>query len=145
MANQAQNQSILPDKYVNNKIPIEAIIGLKEQNISHAEIARILRCSPKTIYNQLKDIDITRQYIKTRSLVFSYLQRQIIQYITPAKLEKANLQQLTWALGVLYDKERLEMGLSTQNIAYADMIAAQRSDLAKLKELKEKVDPQKNL
>ena len=42
------------------------------------------------------------------------------------------------AASVLYDKERLEMGLSTQNIAYADMVQAKAKVINDLKELDRK-------
>ena len=73
--------------------------------------------------------------MRNRSFIFSWLQHQIIQYITPAKLQKASAYQLTGMIALLYDKERLEMGLSTQNIAYADMVQAKRNKLNDLKEL----------
>lgn len=71
--------------------------------------------------------------------MLSRLQAQIIQSITPTDLTKANLRDKVTAAAILYDKERLEMGLSTQNIAYADMIKAQQADLARLGELKDKL------
>jgi hypothetical protein len=116
---------------------------MKEQGIPNVQIAKILKCDPRTIYNHLQALDTTKQYVRNRSVVFSHLQSRIIQYITDAKLQKANLNQLVWSLGVLYDKERLECGLSTQNIAYADMVKAQRDDEQKLKQLKDIVDKSK--
>lgn len=106
------------------RIPIEAIIDLKSKNLSNSQIAKLLNCNPSNITHRIKDIDITKQYINNRSLVFAYHQHKIISSITPDDIKKANLRDKIISAGVLYDKERLESGLSTQNIAYADLIKA---------------------
>ncbi len=45
-------------------------------------------------------------------------QRKIIKSITASDIKEAKLKDRVVAFGVLYDKERLERGLSTENIAY---------------------------
>lgn len=109
------------------RIPIEAIIDLKAQNFSNSEIAQRLNCHPSNITGRLQAIERTKQYVKNRVFILQDLQRKLLNHLTDGKLKKANPQQLVWAYGVIYDKERLETGQSTQNIVYADMIKAKES------------------
>jgi hypothetical protein len=82
-------------------------------------------------------VELTKDYVNHRPFILQDLQRRIIQYITPAKLKKAAVNQLVWSYGVLYDKERLETGQSTQNIAYAEAIKARDQHKIQLDELRE--------
>lgn len=57
------------------------------------------------------------EYKALRIQIFQDMQRLILQYITPAKLRKASIIQLGTLFGIFYDKERLERGMSTENVA----------------------------
>ena len=116
-------------------IPIEAIIDLKSKNYSNSQIASLLKCSPSNITRRLQDVDVVKQYVNHRPFILQQIQRKIINYISDAKLQKANPYQLALMYGIFYDKERLETGQSTQNIAYADIIAAQAKAKAGLDDL----------
>ena len=115
-------------------VPIERLIELRKKNLSYPEIAKIVNIHPKNVYIRLKpiidDIDNTHLFRKHRTDILSYWQSKIIQSITRADLEKASLRDKIISASILYDKERLESGKSTQNIAYLDMIKAS----AKIKE-----------
>lgn len=70
------------------------------------------------------EIELTKKYVNHRVEILANFQRKILNAITDAKIEKAPLDRLVWSASVLYDKERLELGKSTHNIAYADIIRA---------------------
>ncbi len=106
------------------RIPIEAIIDLKSKNLANSQIAKLLNCNPSNITRRLQDVELTKQYVNHRPTVFAHIQRIILNSITDADIKKANLRDKIVSAGILYDKERLETGQSTQNIAYADALKA---------------------
>lgn len=108
------------------RIPIEAIIELKAQNLPNSEIARRLGCNPSNITERTKNLETTKQYIKSRAMILAHYQRKGIEYITSTKLHKANLFQITNMIKEFHTMERLETDQSTQNIAYADALKAQK-------------------
>ncbi len=115
-------------------IRVEDIIDYKRRGLSQNQIAKLLDCSEFNISKRLAPhrqlIDATTKYINNRPFILALEQEKIRQHITPAKLAKASARDLAVMFGIFYDKERLETGQSTQNIAYADMVKA-RETLAK--------------
>jgi len=120
-------------------IPIELIIDLRKKHLSASQIAKIVGCSKPNIVQRLHraclSLDLTDRYRKNRAEVLGNLQRRISQSITDADLTKAGLRDKVISMGVLYDKERLETGQSTQNIFYADMIKAKSQVDKEIQEL----------
>jgi len=131
--------SLIPNIRANKNIPIEAIIELRQKNLTVNQIAKILGCDHSNIVRRLQsisnEIDLTHSYKKNRADILAFHQRRIIQSITPADLKKAGLRDKIISAGVLYDKERLETGQSTQNIFYADMIKAKSQVDKEIQEL----------
>jgi transcriptional regulator with XRE-family HTH domain len=116
------------------QIPIELIIDYKRRGLTQAQVAKLLDCSEYNISKRLAPhrelIDCTQKYVDNRPFILALEQERIRQHITPAKLAKASARDLAVMFGIFYDKERLETGQSTQNIAYADLVKA-RESLAK--------------
>ena len=69
--------------------------------------------------------------------MLSVKQRQMLEAITPDKLEAASAKDLSISFGVMYDKSRLEEGKSTANVSYAQLIAARKQKEAELAHLLE--------
>ena len=115
-------------------IPIQELLDLHSKSLSHSQIAKIVKCSPANITQRLQASGITslEKYKKNRANVLALIQSKIINSISDAEIKKANLQQKMWAFGVLYDKERLETGRSTQNIS---SISLHQSIDSKLQEI----------
>ena len=117
-------------------IPIEQIITLRKKNLSTRQIGALLGCTGSNISQRLDKIDQnlvnTEHYKNNRAVMFQYQQQRIIQSITDADLQKANLRDKVISASILYDKERLETGQSTQNIAYIDMIKAKSSAVTEM-------------
>src|SRR5210317_1888292 len=110
-------------------IPISAIIDLLEnKGLNQAQAAKVLGCHKSNISYHLKQLDYTPGYLKSykenRADVLAALQLQILKNLTSDKFQKASAYQLTGMYSILYDKERLERGQSTENIAYQDVIKA---------------------
>lgn len=123
-------KSNLPQKEPRG-VPIEQIIDYKLRGLSSPEISKLLGISDSTVrvrlMNHVEDIDNTTLFQKHRSKYFAFQARRILQAINDADIQKASLRDKVIAASVLYDKERLESGLSTQNLAYIDIIKAKQS------------------
>ena len=92
--------------------------------------AKALQVSHTTVskywheYNELKNANpfITdpvalENFKKNRADILAEKQRMIVEAITPEVIQKASLGTLALAKCQLYDKERLERGLSTGNLS----------------------------
>lgn len=101
----------------------EQIIKLKQDNptLTTREIGKLADCNHSNVVRTLALYNIEQQeieqYKKNRSNIFAGLQSRILKNITNEDIEKASLQVKAMAFGVLYDKERLENGQSTDNVS----------------------------
>jgi hypothetical protein len=89
------------------------------------EIAESVNCSKSNVSQVLARYNIepnaVESYKNHRADVFAGIQERVIQSITDKDVNTATLSARAALLGVLYDKERLERGLSTANVALATM------------------------
>jgi len=108
------------DKYKHKNIPIESILEYKARGLDSVEIAKLLGCDKSNIIKRLQHhndkIASLPDYKKHKADVLALKQREILNNITPDKLNDASGLQLTTMFGILYDKERLERGQSTENV-----------------------------
>ncbi len=123
-------------------IPIESIIELRKKSLSTRQIAKILGCDHSNIVRRLNAYKAELQGIepfkRNRADIFALVQAKIINNITDNDIAKASLLQKATSVAVLYDKERLERGQSTENIAYSSTITRiddRSSEITKLKQL----------
>jgi len=107
-------------------IPIEAIIDARQKGLTQPQIAKLYDVTPSAISRRLKDVDIPglEKFKRNRADIFAHKQRQILDAITPAKMEGAAINTLAVSLGIMYDKERLERGQSTANVSYKGTLEA---------------------
>ena len=103
-------------KHAPKDIPIETIIELRKKSLSTRQIAKILGCDHSNIVRRLNAYKAELQGIepfkRNRADIFAVVQSKIINNITEKDIQKASLLQKTTAISQLYDKERLERGLS---------------------------------
>ena len=66
-------------------------------------------------------------FVENRVDIVRSKQKQILDALTPDKLEKAAARDLMVGYGILLDKDRLESGQSTQNISAWTMIVNKAS------------------
>lgn len=115
-------------------IPIEVILAMREEGMGVKEIARELGVSHQNISKRLKKVqkDVKRfdRWKKYKADVLAWKQKEILDNLTEEDIKKASVREKAVLFGVLYDKERLERGKSTQNISIAHFDA----ELAKLEE-----------
>jgi hypothetical protein len=79
-----------------------------------------------------KDIDTFR---RKRADTLARVQQIMFQYVTPEKLKRASLSQLIMAIGLMYDKERLETGKPTEYMAHAHINKMHPEDQKMLREM----------
>lgn len=112
-------------------IPLTDIIeAVETHNLSIPQAAKLLGCSERNIYARLEQVGLRpgqlQKYKDHRADILASYQQIILNSFTKEDLKKAGLSQKIMAYGVLYDKERLERGQSTDNIAYMDMVKARK-------------------
>jgi hypothetical protein len=99
------------------------IIELKETNpaLTVREIATLTNCDHSNVVRVLQRYGIVAQEVNEfkdhRAEVLAGLQHRLIQSITSEDIKKAPLGSRILAAAQLYDKERLEVGKTTSNIA----------------------------
>jgi hypothetical protein len=122
---------------------------MADQRFSDMELIAALNLHNGNVSRAAKELGVTRaavikrrkvipegvlaptitEFRSQRADVFARLQQILLQHITEKKLKGASLAQIGTLFGIMYDKERLEKNLSTENIAhnqYKTLTAADR-------------------
>jgi len=108
-------------------IPIAWILSLKKQGLSHAKIGKELGCSSVNITKRLqvhkrKQQELT-EYRENRADIIASVGKRVLDSITDKEIKKAPFGTKATVYGILFDKERLERGESTENIAHIHKVA----------------------
>jgi len=108
-------------------IPIADIIEYRERGLSYAEVAKLVGCSKPNVIERLqtagKEIEATNNYKKHRADTFANMGSRLINSFTPGDIKKMSGLQKATAVGIFYDKERLERDLSTDNVSHDVLIS----------------------
>ncbi len=91
-----------------------------EHNLSYNQIAKLVGRSKGAIFNHLSRLlptEDTDDFKKHRADIFAHTQFRLLNSVTDEEIQKAPLGTKILAACQLYDKERLEAGKSTGNIA----------------------------
>jgi len=138
-------------KYKPKNIPIDLILYyIETKGLNQTEAAKMLGCDSSVISRRLKKIDyqpgLIKSFAEGRVDLLRFHQREILKQYTPTRLKKASMGELNNAFGTLFDKERLLLGQSTENIAYADMVKINEIKTKKLRafELKHGIQPEES-
>ncbi len=109
-----------PSRKRPTKPNVQKLKELAKTNLTHEEIAKDLGLERSTVTKAIKRLGIecaeVEDFKKRRADVFASMQLDAIKAITPEKLEKSSAYQLYGMTSLIYDKERLERGLSTDHI-----------------------------
>lgn len=119
----------------NKKIPIESILELREKGLTQEQTAKILGCSTPNISARLKQhtpiFEKIERFKRHRADILTLKQAEILNALSEDEIKKAPTQVKGMLLGIFYDKERIERGLSTQNISvFARVVEAACNDNA---------------
>jgi hypothetical protein len=101
------------------KTPLQSkIIATKTENpqLNNTQIGKLINTPRETVSKVLTrygiDMGAVESYQKHRADIFDALQHRIIASVTDDDINKATLMQRMASVGVLYDKMRIERGLS---------------------------------
>ena len=132
-------------------IPLYDIIDcIENKGLSLTDTGKLLGTHKSNVSRRLKAAGYRPKYLQHykdhRADILASYQQIILNSINPEDLKKAGLSQKMMAYGVLYDKERLERGQSTENIAYQDTLKAQQIVQDKIKSFNDKygIEPEVN-
>jgi len=105
----------------NKNIPKSDIIALKLAGLNNRQIADTLGCSKQNISSRLKqyehEIKGLKVYKDHRADIFALEQKRLLDSIDDKDIKKTPIAARMTSFGILYDKERLERGESTENVA----------------------------
>jgi len=134
----------LPDP-VHKGISIDQITHLIEvEGLTITQAADRLNCHKSNISDHLQRNGITPGYLQKyktkRADVLAYWQHKILNSISTDDIKSASLHQKATAYGILYDKERLERGQSTQNIESHQYVMEAYNYLKNLDQERQKIE-----
>lgn len=115
-------------------VDVSQAIDLKyNHHISYAQIAAIQGVTPQAVHQKIKDllpIPETQVFQDNRADILANIQMKLLSHLDDDRLKKAPAGSLVLAACQLYDKERLERGMSTANLAtiHADIAALRAAD-----------------
>lgn len=104
------------------KIDVAKAIELRMKGLSYRDIGLYFNCSHSSVAERLKpyiqgdEIDL-EAYKTHRADLMTLKQAQVMGALTIEDIEKASAKDKALVYGIFYDKERLERGQSTSNVA----------------------------
>jgi hypothetical protein len=103
-------------------VDVNQAIDLKyNHHLSYDQIAKIQGVSPQAIHQKVKDllpIPETKVFQNHRADILSNLQLKLLSNLDDKRIKGMHGRDLVVSAGILYDKERLERGQSTEIISY---------------------------
>jgi hypothetical protein len=108
-------------KNQHKKIPIQECYELRKKGVPTTVLADRYGCDKSAISHAMKPFTVEKCEIETfkeqRSNILAGKQRELLNALNAEVIEKMAGRDLAVAMGILFDKERLNDGLSTQNHA----------------------------
>ena len=110
---------------------VRDLISVK--GLSYTQAGKILNIDRSAVCrlcqrNGIPRKDELKNFKKNKADILSSKQAQVLNCINNETLKKASAYQLAGMFGILYDKERLERGESTQNVSVAHIEALKTLD-----------------
>lgn len=126
-------------------IPISILIGMRLEGLSSREIATKCGMSQSTASRRLRNWSLNRiEYFKKhRATIFCGIGERLIDLIEE-KIEAGaafeGIKDLTGALVKIYDRERVERGLTTQLRTYSELDVREKELLEEEKKLRAELE-----
>lgn len=125
MARPAKIQKRLPDGYApaeGGKINLRQAIDLRCKGLSYQEIADYFGVRKQSVHEALQPYGIEMDgslevFKEKRADILAGRQMDCLKALTVEDIQKASARDKAIIFGTLYDKERLERGQSTVNLA----------------------------
>ena len=125
----------VPNIYAPKGIPLDRVRELiTTRGMSYAEAAKILGCSKVTVWQRCQRHGIMSQgsikrFRAHRADVLANKQAMILNTLTEEDIKAQSAYQRVGMFGILYDKERLELDKSTENIAGLQHVIDSNKDI----------------
>ena len=131
---------ILPNgKPPSNPIPIEILIDYRKKGLSYSQIAKLTGISKQACNQRLKPLyetlELADAFKNNKSEIFNYKQSRLLNSLDEKSIKSMPPYQRVVAASILYDKQRLEDGLSTSNIDLHSKISDVSDSIKKLQTL----------
>ena len=111
-------------------------LQLRMRGMSYEDIGKIVGRTKQAVHHRLQpfisDLPALQAYKDYRADLFAAKQAELLLNLTKAKQKDMSGLQMVTALGILYDKERLERGQATEIVEYNEF-EEQTQDLASKK------------
>ena len=120
--------AVIPAPTTPKNTPFATLVALKEKHpkISARHLGKLVGISGQAVLNMFSrhgvdfvtgQVTALEEYKVNRADILAIKQVDCLNALTGAKLKNASVRDLTIVFGTLYDKERLERGQSTSNVA----------------------------
>lgn len=115
-------------------IPTATLFEYRKKNLTYDEIGKIHGLTKQAVHSRLKDAGLAdhslHNYTTNRADILAWLQGRLLFSLTDAEIKRMAPDRRIWCYGVLYDKERLERGMSTDNISISSIAMHIQGELA---------------
>jgi len=105
--------------------PLARLIELRNKGLTYKEIGAIIGVSEQAIYQRLSifrtSVDNLDSVKANRADTYAVVGDAVLNSVTAGDIKSASLLQRVTAVGILFDKERLERGQSSINISVVDL------------------------
>ena len=130
------------NKTIDDVIPISRIIQLRKRGNSYSEIGKILGCTKQNVELRLRpfkgEIEALESFKEQRADVLAVYQQKLLNSLTDSDIKRMPPGTRLTGFGILYDKERLERGQSTDNIAVEALIEDLHNTQEQLDKIRER-------
>jgi len=114
--------SIIDPLDANNKgIDVKKALELRQQGVTYTDIGKVFNVSKQAVEQALRPYKgkfrQLEQYKVNRADILAEIQLEILKSLDCDSIKKASAYQRIGMYGILYDKERLERGESTENVS----------------------------
>ena len=104
-----------------SKTYLAKAIDLRSKGLTLEEVGKHFNVTKQAIHDLFKRhvpyLDVVKEIRKSRSDILTAKGIELLLSLTPSEIKKIPPGSRATAFGILYDKERLEMEKSTENIA----------------------------
>ena len=125
------------DNSLTNRVDVGKAFELRMKGMAYTDIAKVLGVSKQAVHSRLQRFTKTLEnpecvkvYDENVDTLLSSAQLSVLdKALDRSKLKAAGTLQLVTSFGILFDKQRLVRGQSTQIISNCDLTADEREQL----------------
>lgn len=123
---------------LDRKLPISTLFEYRKKGLNYVEIGKLCGVTKQAIHSRFQAYGLANHslghYITNRADIFAWMQSRFLFSLSDADIKRMTPARRVWCMGVLYDKERLERGMSTENLSISSIAVHLQSTLAEHRE-----------